>query len=101
MATAFSFESLTTNAQFKFNMNEQIEITQNKLIDRVCFLVVEDGLTYLEALMEVAEENDMDHIDISKLVNEPLRHKLQSEAILNNAIESPENKSTAPSLFDL
>lgn len=99
MATAFSFESLTTSVPFK--MNEQIEITQNKLIDRVCFLVVEDGLTYLEALMEVAEENDMDHIDISKLVNEPLRHKIQSEAILNNAIESPENKSTAPSLFDL
>lgn len=99
MATAFSFESLTTSVPFK--MNEQIEITQNKLIDRVCFLVVEDGLTYLEALMEVAEENDMDHIDISKLVNEPLRHKLQSEAILNNSIESPENKSTAPSLFDL
>jgi len=82
-------------------MNKQIEITQNKLIERVCFLVAEDGLTYIEALLEVADENGMDHIDVSKLVNDPLRHKIQSEAVIKNSIKSPENRSTAPSLFDI
>ena len=70
----------------KVNPEVPVAFTQKSLAERVCMLVLKDGLKYSEALLEICEENEIDPHDIAKLVKGPLKKKLEVEAMKNNVI---------------
>lgn len=61
-------------------------ITKHDLTIRVEGLVKSDGVSYVEAIIQVCEELDIDPEDMAKLVVGPLRDKLEAEAQRNNII---------------
>ena len=70
----------------KVNPEVPVAFTQKSLAERVCMLVLKDGLKYSEALLEICEEHEIDPHDIAKLVKGPLKKKLEVEAMKNNVI---------------
>ncbi len=63
-----------------------LAFTKKSLAERVCLLVLKDGLKYSEALLEICEEYEIDPHDIAKLVKGPLKAKLEAEAMRYNSI---------------
>lgn len=70
-------------------------ITKNELAKRVEHLVLNDSLKYIEAIMQVCEELDLEPEDIGKIVGGPLKDKVEGEAQRLNILPKPN------SLFDL
>jgi len=68
-------------------VDENITINQDELRDRIEFLVHQDGLNYVEALFEVADEYDIDPIDATALIVGPLKAKIQRCAIGLNYVK--------------
>lgn len=52
-------------------------------------LVQRDGLTYLEAIIHICDELDVDPEDIAKMVVGPLKDKLEAEAQRANILPKP------------
>lgn len=69
-------------------------ITKQELTIRTERLVRSDGLSYLEAIIQICADLDVDPEDIAKMVTGPLRDKLEAEAQRNNILPKPN------SLFD-
>jgi len=65
----------------------EIAITKKRLIERVEFLVRRDELTYLEAIMQVCEDHEIDPEDIGKLIDGPLKEKIESESVQLNRMK--------------
>ena len=63
-------------------------ITKEQLRIQVERLVHGDGLTYVEAIIEVCESREIDPEDMAKIVKGPLKNKLEAEAIDRNIIKS-------------
>jgi hypothetical protein len=69
-------------------------ITKQSLALKVETYVRQDGLTYVEAILQVCDELDIDPEDIAKMVAGPLRDKVEAEAQRTNVLPKP------ASLFD-
>ena len=71
----------------------EIGINQSKLITEVLLHVKRDKLTYMEALMQVCEDHEIEPEDLAKLVSGNLRDRLRAESVQLNCIkdESPVN----------
>jgi|TARA_B110000495_G_scaffold182293_1_gene177728 hypothetical protein len=63
-------------------------ITKEQLRIQVERLVHGDGLTYVEAVIEICENKEIDPEDMAKIVKGPLKNKLEAEAIDRNIIKS-------------
>lgn len=63
-------------------------ITKDDLRIRVDQLVYKDKMTYAEAICDICEKQQIDPIDMAKLVNGPLKIKLEAEAKSRNIIKS-------------
>ena len=63
-------------------------ITREELRIRVDQLVHKDKMTYAEAICDICEKQQIDPADMAKLVNGPLKVKLEAEAKSRNIIKS-------------
>jgi len=63
-------------------------ITKDDLRIRVEQLVHKDKMTYAEAICDICEKQQIDPVDMAKLVNGPLKIKLEAEAKSRNIIKS-------------
>ena len=72
----------------------EIAITKQKLIDEVEFLVRADDLTYVEALMQVSEEYEIEPEDIGKMIDGPLKIKMEAESVQLNRIKGKKPLNT-------
>ena len=70
-------------------------ITKKRFSTAVEKLVVETGLTYLDAMLLVVEDNGIEMANISNLITDSLRDKLEVEAVTLNLI-SGEKGNTLP-----
>lgn len=64
-------------------------ITRQELAERAELLVLSDGLTYIEAIIQICDDLDVDPEDIAKMVTGALRDKLEAEAQRNNILPKP------------
>jgi hypothetical protein len=71
-------------------------ISKQSFISKVEYLVRNDNLTYVEAIMHLCSELDLDPEDIAKLISGPFKDKIEAEAIKNHTIKV---KSNTASLF--
>jgi len=78
-------------------MADKVEVpvafTQKSLAQKVCMLVLKDGLKYSEALLEICEQYEIDPHDIAKLVKGPLKAKLEAEAMRYNNIPNTQGNT--------
>ena len=70
-----------------------VAFTKKSLAEKVCMLVLKDGLKYSEALLEICQLYDIDPHDIAKLVKGPLKAKLEAEAMKFNVIPNTNGNS--------
>ena len=79
--------------QTKLDIEMEIGINQNRLIGEVLLHVQRDKLTYMEALMQVCDDHEIDPEDLAKLVSGNLKDRLRAESVQLNCIkdESPVN----------
>lgn len=73
------------------NINDAIKpaMTREKLIELTELHVSRDGMGYSESIVHICEENDLDPVDIAKLVNGSLKEKVRAEAERNNIFYRP------------
>lgn len=71
-------------------------ITKQELATRAELLVRSDNLSYIEAIIHICDELDLDPEDIAKMVTGPLKDKVEAEAQRNNVLP----KSNTVSLYD-
>lgn len=64
-------------------------ITKKDLTIRVEKYVREDNLTYVESLLHICSELDIEPEDVAKLVVGPLKDKLEAEAQNTNVLPKP------------
>jgi hypothetical protein len=64
-------------------------ITKQELTIRAERLVRSDGLSYLEAILQICADLDLEPEDIAKMVTGPLKDKLEAEAQRNNILPKP------------
>jgi uncharacterized protein YdhG (YjbR/CyaY superfamily) len=74
--------------------NETVEdlvpvLTKEQLSARVERLVNEDHITYLEAIIQICDETEIDPDDMAALVVGSLKDKLEAEAQRNNILPKP------------
>jgi hypothetical protein len=69
-------------------------ITPPELATKVYTLVQEEHLSYVEAIIHICDELDIDPTDMGKLVTGSLKDKVEAEAQRNNILPKPN------SLFD-
>ena len=63
-------------------------LTKQKLLEMVEMLVRTENLTYMEAILHVCEQREIDPLDIGKLVSPHLKEKIEVEAMRKNMIPS-------------
>ena len=87
--TMRTFEEL----QKKMNIEMEIGINQTRLVKKVVHYVNEDGMTYMEAMMQVCEDHGIEPEDLAGSVRGNLKERLYAEAVQRNCIkdESPIN----------
>jgi hypothetical protein len=75
----------------KENIKDAIKpaITKEKLIELTELHVSRDGMGYSESIIQICEDNDLDPIDVAKLVNGSLKEKVRAEAERNNIFYRP------------
>ena len=64
-------------------------ITHQALASKTEELVRNDNLTYLEAIIQICDELDVDPEDIAKMVTGSLKDKLEAEAQRANILPKP------------
>lgn len=64
-------------------------ITKQELSIRAERLVRSDHLTYVEAIIQICNDLDVDPEDIAKMVTGPLKDKLEAEAQRSNILPKP------------
>lgn len=64
-------------------------ITAQALAQKAEALVLSDHLTYVEAILHICNELDVDPEDIAKMVVGPLKDKLEAEAQRSNILPRP------------
>lgn len=72
-------------------------ITKQELVARAEFLVKNDNLSYVEAIIHICNDLDIDPEDIAKIIPPPLKEKLHVEAQRNHNMPRENNTSN---LFD-
>lgn len=76
-------------------MIEQIILTKKRFGKLVEDKVTETRMPYMDAVIAICEERDLDPGDIGKLIGPVLKEKIEVEAIDLNLIES-DNGNTLP-----
>lgn len=76
-------------------MIEQIILTKKRFGKLVEDKVTETRMPYMDAVIAICEERDLDPGDIGNLIGPVLKEKIQMEAIDLNLIES-DNGNTLP-----
>ena len=76
-------------------MIEQIILTKKRFGKLVEDKVTETRMPYMDAVIAICEERDLDPGDIGKLIGPVLKEKIEVEAIDLNLIES-DNRNTLP-----
>lgn len=71
----------------------KLKIRKEELISKVHQYVSTEGLTYSEAIMEVAEERKMEPEEIAQLVTGPLKEKLRIESVDRKVISGSRSKT--------
>jgi DNA-binding Xre family transcriptional regulator len=71
-------------------------ITKQELAILTERLVRSDNLSYVEAIIHICDDLDLDPEDIAKMVTGPLKDKVEIEAMRNNIIP----KSNTASLYE-
>lgn len=71
-------------------------ITKQELAIRAERLVRSDCLTYIEAVIQICNDLDVDPEDIAKMVVGPLKDKIENEAMKNNILP----RSNTMSLYE-
>lgn len=61
-------------------------ITKQELAIRTERLVRSDNLTYIEAIIQICNDLDVDPEDIAKMVTGPLKDKVENEAMKSNIL---------------
>lgn len=74
-------------------VEDKLAINKQELINRTENLVAKEGFRYLEALIHICKELELDPEDIAKLVTGPLKEKLKCEA-QNNHVLPKSNTAT-------
>lgn len=69
-------------------------LTKESLIIKVESLVRTEEMTYLEAIMHICEESNIDPEDMARMVDGPLKAKLEAEAKRNNNLPRDSNTFT-------
>ena len=69
-------------------------LTKQQLSAKVERLVSEDHMTYLEAIIQICDETEIDPDDMASLVVGSLRDKLEAEAQRNNILPKPSSLFT-------
>lgn len=72
-------------------------ITKEELVKRTEFLVKNDNLSYVEAIIHICNDLDIDPEDIAKIIPTPLKEKIHVEAQRNHNVPRVSNTGT---LFD-
>jgi len=67
-------------------------ITKEELRFEVDKLVYGDGISYVEAIMEICERKEIDPEDMAKLIKGPLKSRLEVEAMDRNIIKRTTSK---------
>tara|TARA_B100000212_G_scaffold303167_1_gene249830 strand:+ start:3333 stop:3581 length:249 start_codon:yes stop_codon:yes gene_type:complete len=70
------------------SMIEQIILTKKRFSKLVEDIVTETKMPYMDAVLRVCEERDLDPIDVGNLIGPVLKEKIEMEAIDLNLIES-------------
>jgi hypothetical protein len=52
-------------------------------------LVAKEKMTYIEAVLHVCEERGLDPADVSRLINAPIKAKLEVEGMAANLLPKP------------
>ena len=69
-------------------MIEQIILTKKRFLKLVQDKVAETKMAYMDAVLQICEERDLDPIDVGNLIGPVLKEKIEAEAIDLNLIES-------------
>lgn len=72
-------------------------ITKEELVKRTEFLVKNDSLLYVEAIILICNDLDIDPEVIAKIIPSPLKEKIHIEAQRNHNVPRESNTGT---LFD-
>ena len=68
-----------------------VMISPADIVERIYTLVAHDKLKYIEAILEVCEEFDIEPEDMTPLIqNTSLKYKVENEAMKNNVIPNTE-----------
>lgn len=60
-------------------LTEPLEVKLNNFEDRVLFFVSEKGMTYIDAVLEYCNENELEPEYIKNIMTAPIRQKLERE----------------------
>jgi len=69
-------------------MIEQIILTKKRFSKLVEDKVSETKMPYMDAVLKICEERDLDPIDIGNLIGPVLKEKIEAEAVDLNLIEN-------------
>lgn len=83
--------SLKTNTQLKFPMSAKEKADISLEIEHV--FNQHQELTYMEILVQWAEDNDLDLSEVPQCINDVLRQKIQTEATNLNMMKVDKNKT--------
>jgi hypothetical protein len=61
-------------------------LTKQKFLELIDSLVSTEKLTYMEAILQICEEREIDPLDIGKLITPHLKEKIEVEAMQKNMI---------------
>lgn len=66
-------------------------LSKEEFCRKVEALVLEKNLSYLESVLSIQEQNQMDYSLVAKFLSQPLREKLEKEAQDLNLIKKVKN----------
>lgn len=67
-------------------MIEEIILTKKRFLKLVQDKVIETKMPYMDAVLKICEERDLDPIDVGNLIGPVLKEKIEAEAIDLNLI---------------
>ena len=47
----------------------------------------DDRLTYIESILQICDDRQIDPLDIGKLIDKPLKQKIEAEAMRSNLLK--------------
>ena len=70
-------------------IEEELLLTATSFAKAIEDLVWELDCSYLEAIIEFCDRNALDPLDCTKLINKPLKEKIEFEAMADGLLKRP------------